>query len=155
MVALSLACKPHLRMLLLTSKNSWSIKATVRGGCTASQPLGALDLRCLRLGLLVACSKYRHFLGSRNLLYNTYTQIQIMKDKISCPKRVRSLFRSQQDHNILPPAPIPISFHSYSLLTIICSDFHLAAGAGFSFEQRCLHLQVCAECVMGHGINPP
>ena len=127
MVTLSLACKPKLRMLLLMSKNSWSIKATARGGCTASRPLRALDLRCLWLGLLVACSKYGHFLGSRNLLYNTYTQIQIMKDKISCQKCVRSLFRSQQDCNILPPAPIPISFHSYNLPTIICSDFHWAA----------------------------
>ena len=115
-------------MILLTSKNSWSIKATVRGGCTASQPLGALDLRCLRLGLLVACSKCGHFLEFRNLLYNTYTQIQIMKDKISCQKRVRSLFRGQQDRNIIPPAPIPIPFHSYNLLTIICSDSRWAAG---------------------------
>jgi hypothetical protein len=56
-------------MLPLMSKNSWS----VRRCATVAAPL-ALDLCYWQLGLPVVCSKYEHYIRSRNPLYNTFTQ---------------------------------------------------------------------------------
>ena len=57
-------------------------------------------------------------------------KIQIMKDKISCQKRVRSLFHGQQDCNILPPAPIPLLFHGYNYLQLFVVIFIGQLGPG-------------------------